>query len=171
MKKKRVLLSAILGFLLLVSGGCGARHTMHYFEKDNYFERAMNNMQTGTMVQSLETKAILHAIYLNHVDPKLYNDGEYFFIGTYIADDFRDPSKQGLFNELFWLKLNGLVPLKIEELEEDNVLRKSMPLVSRWNRYFRVKFKTSKSNLLKLTYENARYGKIVLTYQKDELKK
>ena len=151
----------------LLFSACSPNSSLKYFEKDNYFERAMNNLRTGTMVQSLETKAILHAIYLNAVDDKAYNDGEYFFVATYIDNDFYDEAKQGLFNPLFWLKLNGVVALHVEELDEDNVLRKSMPLVSRWNRYFRVKFKTVPTSNLKLTFENARFGRITLDYDKE----
>ncbi|MDH5464343.1 MAG: hypothetical protein OEW60_01870, partial [Thiovulaceae bacterium] len=138
-----------------------------YFNKDGYFERTMDNLRTGTMVQGLETKAIIHAIYLNRVDAKLYSDGEYFFIGTYIENDFQDKDKRGLYNKAFTLKLNNEIALVAEELSEDHILRKSMPLVSRWNRYYRVKFKQIKGNKLVMTFDHTRFGRITLNFQRD----
>ncbi|MDH5465174.1 MAG: hypothetical protein OEW60_06055, partial [Thiovulaceae bacterium] len=76
---KKLASLALLLFTFISFQGCSKESPLQYFNKDGYFERTMDNLRTGTMVQGLETKAIIHAIYLNRVDAKLYSDGEYFF--------------------------------------------------------------------------------------------
>lgn len=163
MNKAHAILLLATGILL---SACSSGSTLKYFEQDTHFERAMHNLRTGTMVMALETKAILHAIYLNAVDPQTYSEGEYFFIGTYIDNDFYDQAKQGLFNPQYWLKLNGIEALHVQELDEHSELRKNMPLLARWNRYFLVKFPPATTDALTLTFSNVRFGKITLQYDK-----
>lgn len=154
----------ILMALLLLLNGCGSRNALGYFKKDQYFEDAMTQLQTGTIVQALQTRAVINAVYLNGVDSKTYHGDEYFFIAVYIDNDFFDDAKRGLFNENYSLTLNGAKALKITPLDDDNALRRSMPLAARWNEYYLVRFEESESSKMGLKLASKRYGEIILNY-------
>jgi len=163
----------------LLLGGCSKSTAFDFFSTDVYYEKAISNMQKVSLMQAMETKALLHAIYLNNVDPDLYHDGEYFYIAVHIIEDAYDPKKHGLRNLNYQLRLiepseedkNKDVyyePLETIELDEDDKLRRTMPIQNQWNHYYLIKFKTTESKNIKLSFGNDRYGKSPLMFQKEK---
>ncbi|KIM10697.1 MAG: hypothetical protein KU37_10495 [Sulfuricurvum sp. PC08-66] len=151
--------------VMLAVAGCAPQNVMQMFDRDPYFEKAMEHLQTGTMVRQFETKAVMHTVYLNGVDSAKYSNDEHFFISVYIANDFYEDETKGLFNPNYTLKLNGQAPLSITLLEDEDPLRKSMPLSPRWSNYYWVRFaKQSTPMVLELSHPH--YGVMALTYQK-----
>lgn len=170
---KLSLLSATLFFT-----GCSHSTAFDFFSVDSYYEKAVSNMKKASMVSAMETKAILHAIYLNNVDPLKYKDGEYFFVSIYIIEDAYDPKEHGLRNLDYTLKILAndpsqenkkiyVLPAELTELEEDHVLRRTMPIQTNWNHYYLLKFETNEDAQIKLSFENDRYGKVPLVFQKE----
>jgi len=165
MYKKILLLSS-----LLLIGGCSSRDNSNLaqlFTKDDIYHISLQNTQKAQLMASFETKALLTATYLNPIYSNEHcknfcmnvSDGEYFFIGVYIRD-----SKTHRFNTKgYSLKLEGLEPDDIEELDKDDPLRYEMPMVNNWSTYYKVKFPKSNKKDLILTFESDRFGK-------DELK-
>lgn len=131
------------------------------------------NTHKAQLMASFETKALLTATYLNPVfsgrncKKRFKNqmkDGEYFFIGVFITN-----SEQSEFNKKgYRLTLNDKVPIDIKLLEDNDPLRYEMPMMNNWSTYYRVKFPPVKEDTLKLVFENNRFGKDILTYQKEK---
>jgi len=157
----------LISFFIFFSG-CSKTTAFDFFKMDENYERAVDNLQTGTIVSSFETKAILSTIYLNRVYPKKYNDGEYFFVAIYLRDDIRLYFKSGINNKKYEFTLNGVKPLDARELKTDDELRLSMPITNEWNRYYLVKFPIQDKDTLNLILQNDEYDSVALTYQKDE---
>ena len=184
------LLSSI--FVSLVFTACSATTAFDNFSTDAYFEKAISNMKKVSLMQDLETKALMHAVYLNNVDTKIYNDGEYFFIALHIIKDLKN--KSGLDNPHYTLKMVETIipkihqiqsyksndmnvtkttkveykPLDIVSLDEEDDLRLSMPIKNKWSKYYRVKFKKIKGEKIELVFESDQYGQASLTSLKEE---
>jgi hypothetical protein len=107
----RLLASSALGAALLFSG-CTKTTAFDFFSTDTYYEKAISNMQKVSLMRDMETKALLHAIYLNNVDPQTYSGDEYFFVAVHIMEDAYDPKKRGLMNSDYRLKM--LETIKVE---------------------------------------------------------
>ena len=174
--------------------GCSKTTAFDFFSTDIYYEKAVSNMQKASLMSNMETKALLHAVYLNNVDPDLYYDGEYFFVALHIIDDPYQRSKRGLNNPGYSLTIQGnkeiqekeffepedvnasqdlqefnyLEAMEVTELDEDHDLRLSMPIRNQWNSYYIVKFESSSDSKLVLYFESDRYGKAGLTFLKAE---
>jgi hypothetical protein len=178
MVKKTLLL-----FSALVMLGCSAKKdkcgTREYsdfgqlFTKDEIYDKSLKNTHKAQLMASFETKALLTATYLNPVFAQRnckkrfknqMKDGEYFFIGVFITN-----SEQSEFNKKgYLLTLNGHLPSDIKLLDENDPLRYEMPMMNNWSTYYKVKFPTVKKQELKLVFENNRFGKDMLTYQKEK---
>lgn len=85
--------------------GCSKTTAFDFFSTDVYYEKAISNMQKVSLMSNMETKAILHAVYLNNVDPDVYYDGEYFFVAVHIIEDPVEKFKKGLNNPQYSLKM------------------------------------------------------------------
>ncbi|MEA3522528.1 MAG: hypothetical protein U9R50_06110, partial [Campylobacterota bacterium] len=127
---------------LVFISGCSRTTAFDFFKMDDSYERAVDNLQTGTIVSSFETKAILSTVYLNRVYPEKYNDGECFFVSIYLRDDIRLYFKSGMNNQKYNFTLNGEKPFEAKEIKADDELRLAMPITNEWNRYYLVKFPT-----------------------------
>ncbi len=158
----------IFSLTLIFISGCSRTSAFDFFKMDDNYERAIDNLQTGTIVSSFETKAILSTIYLNRVYPEKYNDGEYFFVSIYLREDIRLYFKSGINNKKYKFTLNGNEPIEAKELETDDELRLSMPITNEWNRYYLVKFPKQDMSKLDLILENDEFDSVELIYQKDE---
>lgn len=154
-------------FTLVLLSGCSRTTAFDLFRMDKAHERAVDNMQTGTIVRSFETEAILSAIYLNPVYPDKYNDGEYFYIALYTRENVRLYFKSGLNNKKYTFTCNGEEPLETTELKTDDELRLLMPITNEWNRYYLVKFAPQHLTTLDLLLENDQSGLVHLSYHKD----
>lgn len=189
---KFLILASLIGVLTLT--GCTKTTAFDLFSTDVYYEKAVSNMKKVSLMQNMETKALLHAVYLNNVDQEMYNDGEYFYIAVHIIEDAEQSDKKGLNNPAYSLKMietiefdvpqiqsykaNDLntsedksishVPLVVEALEPDDHLRDSMPIQNKWNTYYIVRFKKIREEKLELVFESDQYGSAALTFLKEE---
>jgi hypothetical protein len=156
----------IMATLLLFSG-CSKTTAFDFFKMDKNYEKAISNLQTGSIAKSFETEAILSSVYLNEVYPKEYNDGEYFFLALYLSDDKRMFFKSDLRDPDYKLTLNGVNFIDGKELEKSDKLRSLMPINNEWNRYYLIKFETQDRNDLLLQLKNSEDDTIKLHYLKD----
>jgi len=188
-----ILALCALSFILLFSG-CSRTTAFDFFSTDNYYEKAVSNMKKVSLMQDMETKAILHAIYLNNVDEELYNDGEYFYIAIHIINDSKDENTSGLHNPSYSLKMVESIqqeistiqsyknedvnttkvklitysPLIVEPIDTDDDMRSSMPIKNKWNKYYIVKFEKITEQKIGLVFESDQYGSAPLTFLKEE---
>jgi hypothetical protein len=157
---------------------CGVRESSDFaqlFTKDEIYDKSLKNTHKAQLMASFETKALLTATYLNPVFAQRnckkrfknqMKDGEYFFIGVFITN-----SEQSEFNKKgYRLTLNGHLPIDIQLLDENDPLRYEMPMMNNWSTYYKVKFPIVKKEELTLIFENNRFGKDILTYQREKKK-
>lgn len=181
----KLLITSTLLVSILFSG-CSKATAFDFFSTDAYYEKAISNMKKASLMKDKETKALLSVVYLNPVDPKTYNGCEYFYVAVHILDDNKDPKKRGLNNKDYKLTMiektvsyeyitNGaekkkttivnLEPMEIKELAEVDKLLDSMPVRSKWNLFYLVKFKEINAATLTLFFENDLYGKVQLKFR------
>jgi len=157
---------------------CGVREYSDFgqlFTKDEIYDKSLKNTHKAQLMASFETKALLTATYLNPVFAQRnckkrftnqMKDAEYFFVGVFIPNSGGKDSK---FNTKgYMLRLNGRVPSEVKLLDKDDPLRYEMPMMNNWSTYYKVKFPTMKGKELRLIFENDRFGKDILIYQKEE---
>jgi len=157
---------------------CGIRENSDFaqlFTKDEIYDKSLKNTHKAQLMASFETKALLTATYLNPVFAQRnckkrfknkMKDGEYFFIGVFITN-----SEQSEFNKKgYLLTLNGHLPTDIKLLDDNDPLRYEMPMMNNWSTYYKVKFPSVKKEELSLVFENNRFGKDILNYQKEKEK-
>ncbi|AFV97480.1 hypothetical protein B649_05830 [Candidatus Sulfuricurvum sp. RIFRC-1] len=151
---------------LLAFSGCSQKGAFDLFKMDASHERAVEQLRTGAIVLSLETKAILSTLYLNPIYPDQYKDGEYFIAAVYFERDNRDIRKWDLNTYGYTLTLNGKKATILEELNQSDPRRTLIPVQNNWNKYFFIRFDSVADSSLALQLENNRTGKVVLKYQK-----
>jgi hypothetical protein len=157
----------IIGFMvLLLTSGCSTKGTFDMFALDEPHQKAVEQLRTGAIVKSFETKALVHTVYLNPIYPEKYNDGEYFVGAVYFERDNRDVKKWDLNAHGYTLTLNGKKATYIEELKESDPRRALIPVQNNWNKYYFIRFDLQPEGALTLLLENNQTGQVVLSYQK-----
>lgn len=158
---------SLLSFVaLLTMSGCAQKGAFDLFKMDATHERSVEQLRTGSIVLSLETKAIVSAIYLNPVYPEQYKEGESFIVAIYFENDMRSVKKREIKDIGYRLTLNGKEPVEMEELAEKDLRRELIPVRNTWNRFYLVKYNNVSEGVLALGLENNQTGKVVLNYQK-----
>lgn len=161
---KRVVAPILAAFIL---SGCQTYNAFDMFKKDDSYEKALMETKNAQIINSLETKAKISATYLNPLYPAEYKDGEYFFVGVYIPNDYDSPKNAGLFNKEYRLATKGGIEAKIvQEIlkKEQNELYRKMPHTDVWSRYYVVSFpKQSGDAALELTLKSP-YGEASLAF-------
>lgn len=152
---------ALIGF-----SGCAQKGTFDLFKMDAAHERSVEQLRTGAIVQSFETKALTSIIYLNPVYPQTYNDGEYFVGAFYFERDSRDLRKWDLYTHGYMLTLNGKKATLLEELKESDSRRALIPVQNNWNKYYFIRFDSVPEGALTLLLENNQTGSVALSYRK-----
>ena len=155
---------AIIAILAL--SGCSQKGAFDLFKMDVEHERAVEQLRSGAIVQSLETKAIFSTVYLNPIYPDQYKDGEYFIGAIYFEKDSRDLRKWDLHTYGYTLSLNGQKATVLEELNQSDPRRLLIPVQNNWNKYYFIRFDSVTGPSLAIQLENNRTGSVVLNYQK-----
>lgn len=151
---------------LFTMSGCADRGAFDLFKMDAAHERSVEQLRTGSILLSLETKAIISALYLNPVYPDDYKDAESFIVTLYFEHDIRSVKERNIHDIGYRLTLNGKEPLEMEELPEKDLRRNLIPVRNTWNRFYLVKYSNFREGALALVLENNQTGKVVLNYQK-----
>ncbi len=151
---------------LLLLSGCAQKGTFDLFKMDEAHERAVEQLRSGAIVLSLETKAIFSSLYLNQIDPAKYHDGENFIVSVYFENDNKSYKVRDLESNGYTVTLNGKKANLIEPLSENDPSRALIPVQNNWNRYYFLQFNSEQNSSLMLLLENNQTGKVVLNYQK-----
>jgi hypothetical protein len=160
---KKLLISALsVGFLFT---GCSEKINLDIFDKDIQYENALQYTKRGEIVNSLETKTVISATYLNSVDKATYKDGDYFLIGIYIPNDTKNSN--ALLNPNTKLTLNSKGFQSIEIVQQNSEEYKKFAFLNRWAKYYKVKFEKLDAPYLNLKYQIKDYGDTVLKFDKN----
>jgi len=160
---------------VLFMSGCSKTTAFDFFSTDAYYEKSVSNMRTASLIKAGETKAILHAVYLNNVDEKEFHTQEYFFVAIHIIDE----EKKGFDNPNYTLKMIEKVnignytslearALSITKLNEESRIMKNMPIKNKWSHFYLVKFAEVDEDVLTLSFESKKYGKAKMNFLKKE---
>jgi len=142
----------LLIFMILFTG-CSIKNAL---KQDPVYEKALTHTQRGQIISSLETKALIDAIYLNPLYKNKFKNPT-FLIGVY--NDFDNM----LINEEFNLTLNGQKPAKISTQIPKFIIFKNFPFYNGWMNYYIVEFNETTSPL-KLIYKSKHWGEVDFTF-------
>jgi hypothetical protein len=156
-----IALCVLIGF-----SGCAEKGAFDLFKMDESHERSVEQLRTGAILESFETKALISAIYLNPVYPQTYKDGEYFIGAFYFSKGLRNVKKWDLDTFGYSLTLNSQKPTLVEELKDTDPRRALIPVQNNWNRYYIIRFDSVLEGNLTLTLENNQTGSVALSYPK-----
>jgi len=137
-----------LSILAIAFSGCSIKKAL---QKDNFYEKTLKYTQRGQIVNSLETKALIDAIYLNSLYPDKFQNPT-FLVGIY--NDFDNK----LINNEFNLTLNNKPPIKISKTIPKFLPYKLYPFYNKWMTYYMVEF--NKTSPLILKYKSQHWGEI-----------
>ncbi len=144
MKKIVFIVISVLMFL----NGCSIKPA---FKKDTLYEKTLKYTQRAQILNSLETKALIDAVYLNPLYQEKFKNPT-FLIGVY--NDFDN----SLINNEFNLTLNNLSPVEINSTIPSYIPYQYFPFYNKWMKYYLVKFpSTSKPYILE--YKSIHFGK------------
>ena len=156
-----IALSALLAF-----SGCAQKGAFDLFKMDEAHERAVEQLRSGTILLSLETKAIISSVYLNKIDSVKYKDGENFLVALYIEKDSTIIKNRDWETYGYTLMLNGKKATAVESLDEKDVRRSLIPVHNSWYRYYIIRFDSVPGDSLALRLENNQTGSVELNYRK-----
>ncbi len=137
----------------IIFNGCAIKNAFH---KDSLYEKTLKYTQRGQIVNSLETKALIDAVYLNPLFPDKFQNTA-FLVGVY--NDFDNTLQNREFN----LTLNGLKPLKISSEIPKFIPYKFYPFYNSWMSYYLVEFNQT-NKPYNLIYKSKHWGEVKLTF-------
>ena len=139
--------------LLIFFTGCSIKTAI---KQDPLYEKTLTYTQRGQIINSLETKAMIDAVYLNPLYPKKFNYPT-FLIGVYNETD------NTLNNVEFTLTLNNQQPIKISKEIPKFIIYKNFPFYNEWMNYYIVEFNNTQKPY-NLIYKSRHWGKVKFTF-------
>lgn len=140
-----------------------------------YQEALRNDAQTeayisatrkGEILNQLRTEAVVLATSLNTAFPEKFTaqDGTFFLVDMFIAQDSSDPDKRGLFNPIYSLWLDNKPPTSIKKLDRDALIAQNVPYISPWGEYFLVVFERPYTPTMELEIRREGLESVVLRF-------
>jgi len=143
----------ILLIFMLIFTGCSIKTAL---KQDPLYEKTLTYTQRGQIINSLETKALIDAVYLNPLFKDKFSNPT-FLIGIY--NDFDNT----LTNEEFNLTLNGKKPVKISKNIPSFILYKKFPFYNEWMSYYIVEFNQTQKPYI-LEYKSGHWGEVKFSF-------
>ena len=135
--------------IILIFTGCSIKTAIKH---DPLYEKTLTYTQRGQIINSLETKAMLDAVYLNPLYPTKFNTPT-FLIGIYSEID------NSLNNSEFTLILNNQKPFKISKEIPRFIIYKNFPFYNKWMNYYIVEFNNTQKPY-NLIYKSKHWGEV-----------
>jgi len=154
-----------LTFLTLFTG-CSKKNAFYEFKMDKDQERSASSLQSSKIVsKDGEVNGFFSAIYLNEVYPETFNQNESFFIFFFTKEkrEMYDPNKPT--DTTLRVKLNSKLPIKIEELSQENKFSHLVDIKNDWNRYYIVTFE--KADTINLVLDDDNASSAILKYKRN----
>lgn len=166
----KILLIFSFSSLFFILTGC--QSALNVFDKSGTnYEKGLQHTKVKAIIYKDQTKAIINITYLNSVDAKKWdNDYQNFLVGIYISEDNELKNTQYIHNTRYKLTKNNVGFTKYKELQKDDKLYKSIPLLNPWAKYYLMSIYKNKENTDKnivLKYENPNFGFVLLPFEKE----
>lgn len=139
--------------MVILFSGCSIKSALKH---DHFYEKTLKYTQRSQILNSLETKALIDAVYLNDLYKNKFNNPT-FLIGVY--NDFDNT----LVNKEFSIYLNNQKPIKISQNIPDFILYKQFPFYNSWMNYYLVEFPKTKKPFV-LEYKSKHWGEAKITF-------
>jgi len=139
--------------IILFFSGCSIKNALNH---DPLYEKTIKYTQRGQVINSLETKAMIDAVYLNPVYKDKFQNPT-FLIGVY--NDFGNTVNNTEFN----LTLNSQKPVKISSEIPSFIMYKDMPFYNEWVNYYIVEFNQTQKPYV-LEYKSKDWGEVKFTF-------
>ena len=143
----------LLLLLIILFSGCSIKEA---FKHDPFYEKTLKYTQRSQILNSLETKALIDAVYLNDLYKNKFQNPT-FLIGVY--NDFNNK----LENQEFSIYLNNQKPIKISKNIPNFILYKHFPFYNSWMSYYIVQFPKTKRPYV-LEYKSKDWGEAKLIF-------
>ena len=145
-------------FFLLITifliNGCALKSALN---QDHFYEKTLKYTQRGQIINSLETKALIDAVYLNPLYQEKFKNPT-FLIGIY--NDFDNT----LINNEFNLTLNNNKPIEINSTIPNFIAYEYFPFYNKWMNYYIVTFPNTNKPYI-LEYKSKHYGEVKFIFQ------
>jgi hypothetical protein len=156
--------SLIIMIGLVLFSGCTTKSALSVFGQDSIYEKGLEYTQVDDIINSLETKAILNATYLNAIDEKYNDEFHNFLVGIYIVNDNEKDEDKFLNNKKYILTLNNQQINKSKQLVSTHTLWEHIPMKNPHAKYYIVSFKKDASTTLNLQYKHKIFGLLSLSF-------
>jgi hypothetical protein len=143
----------LFAIMIVFFSGCSIKSA---FKHDPFYEKTLKYTQRSQILNSLETKALIDAVYLNDLYKNKFQNPT-FLVGVYNNFDNQ------LVNNEFSIYLNGKKPIKISKNIPEFIAYKNFPFYNSWMNYYLVEFpKTDKPYILE--YKSKNWGEAKLIF-------
>ena len=137
--------------------GCSTKNAFSSFDITPDQERSEENTKSSKIHKGENIDGVVTAIYLNKAMPETYSENDYFYIYLYTKQD----------NKNIEFLLNGEAPLRVEELEVENMFTHLTSFKADWSKYYLVAFK-SQTEELSFSVKNSDFTSNKLLFEKEE---
>jgi predicted butyrate kinase (DUF1464 family) len=153
---------------ILFLGGCSHQNGFSKFAMEPSQERSANSIQSSKIFKEGVVEGVLSLVYLNEVDPSVYNAHEYFLVAIYNKEKKELSNPNSFLQGALEITLNEKMPIKIKELAKEETIVARLFSQSTWNRYYLVAFEEEKENKLFLSLKGEGVSSQILRYSKNE---
>ncbi len=159
----KYILSTLLFTLLF--NGCSHQNAFSEFNIDKEQEKSISSLQSAKIIFKKNIYGVFSALYLNNIDPEVFNQEETFYTYFYIKNIDDDLMLNYIEQSL---TLNGKPIQKIEELSSKNRFSYLSSTNNEWNKYYLITFKKEiEEGELKLMFKTKKESSIPLIYHKE----
>ncbi|WP_321778325.1 hypothetical protein [Sulfurimonas sp.] len=148
--------------------GCADKNAFSKFNMQKTQELSAANSQSSKVKTGENIDGIVSAIYLNKVYPNIYTVNEYFYVFLYLKDEKKMYNPNSTDDIKLTIKLNNKLPIKVEELSNENKFSYLASVKNEWQRYYLLAYKKDVNSTLNLALESGLSSSDKLVFQKDE---
>ena len=156
----------VLVAVLVWMNGCSTKVEKDFkqrFETEKVHHSYIMKTEMVRLVKNDTDKMIVRATYL----PESKSGVERFVLGLHVdaLDESTVPASTASKIPLI-VKLNGVTPIRIVRLSDEDASLQKLPLASKWMRFYRIDFPATKAQVLYLKIDAPDYGEGKLYFAK-----
>ncbi len=146
----------------LIFTSCGFQN-FKGVKANNLNERVFENSLDDRVKRGTKVEAEFKGVYMSDIS-KEFSGYEVFLISLYFFDD----KIEGLQDVDFRLTLNGVQPIKIDEISRDSSIVPQIKLLNPWFKNYVVYFKKLDSTDMRLEFQYNRSQNLVMNMKKGQ---
>lgn len=146
--------------IMLLFSSCATKSAFSKFKMDEKQELSASSLQSSKISSKDGVDGVFSAIYLNEIYPETFKEYESFYVYLYLKREKPE----------FTIKLNGELPLNMEQLPHDNKFAHLVSTDNDWNKYYIVTFEKADSNAtaLNLVVQSGDSSSAILNFKNEK---